>query len=315
MQTIGEWWMWLGFFTLVIGMLLVDMFVYGGGKAHRVSTREALLWSGIWIATALIFNFLLWRYLDYQHHPELATQKSLEFFTGYLIEKALSMENIFVFVMIFNYFAVPKEYQRRVLLYGVWGAIILRLTLILAGIWAINQFSWILYIFGIFLIFTAIKMLFFAKESPDLSQNLILKWMRRHLRITERYEDERFFIRQNQHTYVTPLFVVLVLIEISDVIFAVDSVPTIFAITSDPFIVLTSNIFAILGLRALYFLLANIIDRFYLLKYGLALILIFIGTKMLVAYWYKISIPITLAVILSLLISFILLSWYKTKQR
>lgn len=314
MHSIGEWWMWLAFFIIVLGMLAVDMFLLGGQKAHRVSTKEALSWSIVWLLIALGFNCLLWLYLKHQYGLELANQKSLEFFTGYLIEKALSVENIFVFVMLFTYFAVPTEYQRRVLLYGVLGAIVMRLILILLGIWIINQFSWILYFFGVFLIITAFKMLLVADEKLDLSKNLALRWMKNHLRITETYHEEKFFVKINNQRYITPLFIVLVLIEISDLIFAVDSVPTIFAITSDPFIVLTSNIFAILGLRALYFLLANIVDRFYLLKYGLAIILIFIGVKMLIADWFKISILVTLAVIVALLASSILLSLYKTKK-
>jgi tellurite resistance protein TerC len=190
----------------------------------------------------------------------------------------------------------------------------MRMILILLGIWVINQFSWILYIFGVFLIITAIKMLFFAGEKPDLDKNIVLKWMRKHLRITENYHAEKFFVKINQTRYVTPLFLVLILIEISDLIFAIDSVPTIFAITSDPFIVLTSNIFAILGLRALYFLLANSVERFHLLKYGLAIILIFIGTKMLIAAWFKIPVLVTLSVILVILISSILLSLYVTRK-
>lgn len=315
MNTIGEWWMWVGFFIFVGIMLFIDMFVLGGRKAHRVSNKEAFGWSVAWLLIAFVFNFLFWLYVGSKYGYPIANQKSLEFFAGYLVEKALSVENIFVFVLLFSYFSVPVEYQRRVLLYGVLGAIVMRLMLILLGIWAINRFSWIFYIFGIFLIATAVKMLVVADQKPDLSRNIVLRWMRKHLRITEQYHDERFFVKVNNLNYVTPLFVVLVLIEITDLIFAVDSVPTIFAITPDPFIVVTSNIFAILGLRALYFLLANMIDRFHFLKYGLSLILIFIGIKMLLLNWFKIPIGITLIVILSFLLGSIFLSFYRTKNR
>lgn len=242
-------------------------------------------------------------------------KKPLNFFTGYLIEKSLSFDNIFVFLILFEYFAIPAKYQHRVLIYGVIGAIVMRLILILFGIWIVNQFHWILYIFGFFLMITGIKMFIFADKKPELAKNPILHWMRSHLRITHELHGERFFLRKNQLVYVTPLFMVLVLIEISDLIFAVDSIPAIFAITNDPFIVFTSNIFAILGLRALYFLLVNMHKRFYFLKYGLAFILVFVGFKMLIAPWFKIPIFIALGIVMATLVFCILFSiWHRKNE-
>lgn len=314
MQSINEWWLWIGFFIFVIVMLMVDMFVLGGKRAHRVSTRESLGWVIVWVALALMFNLLLWWYLTGSVGPAIANQKALGFFTGYLIELSLSVDNMFIFIMIFRYFAVPAEYQKRVLLYGVLGAIIMRLVMISLGVLLVSKFHWILYIFGIVLVITGIKMLIFANEKPELDKNPILNWMRNHLRVTETFNGEQFIIRKNKLLYVTPLFLVLILIEASDLIFALDSIPAIFAITEDPFIIFTSNIFAILGLRALYFLLANIADRFYFLKYGIALILVFVGFKMLMAYWFKIPIFFALGVVITILMASILLSLIKTSK-
>ncbi|QBS10256.1 drug efflux protein [Legionella israelensis] len=315
MSTVGEWWMWLLFLVIVTLILGLDIFALGGRKAHRVSTREALFWSSVWVATALLFNILLWWYLMQTSTTAIANKKALEFFTGYLVEKSLSTDNIFVFLMIFNYFAIPAKYQRRVLLYGVLGAIFMRLIIILMGIWLIHKFEWILYLFGAFLLITGLRMLILSEKKPDLEQNLILRWMRHHFRITDKLHKERFFIRDKGLFYFTPLFLVLVSIEISDLIFAVDSIPAIFAITHDPFIVFTSNIFAILGLRALYFLLANLVDRFQMLKYGIAVLLAFIGFKMLLAYWIEIPILIILTIILTIIMVSIFLSLINPKQR
>lgn len=312
MTTISEWWMWVGFFVFVLIMLAVDMFLLGGKKAHRVSTREALGWVIVWVTLALTFNLLLWWYLIHTAGHVVANEKALEFLTGYLIEESLSVDNMFIFVMIFNYFAVPAEYQRRVLLFGVLGAIVMRLVMILLGVWAVAHFHWILYIFGIFLMITGVKMFIFANKKPDLDKNPVLRWMQNHLRITSEYHGEKFFIRQNRMLYVTPLFLVLILIEVSDLIFAVDSIPAIFSVTEDPFIVFTSNIFAILGLRALYFLIANMANRFHLLKYGLAFILVFVGFKMIIAHWFKIPVFIALGVVVITLVFCIVLSIYQT---
>nr|WP_183405842.1 TerC family protein [Herbaspirillum sp. SJZ102] len=307
--------MWLGFIVFVLGMLALDMFALGGRRAHRVSPREALGWSLAWVSLALLFAGLMWWYLDANVGREFANQKGAEFLSGYLIEKALSVDNIFVFLMIFSYFAVPPEMQRRVLLYGVLGAIVMRAVMILLGAWLIAQFSWILYLFGAFLVFTGVKMLVFADKEPDLGDNPLLRWLRGHLKISKEYDGEKFFTVQNGVKYFTPLMLVLLLIELSDLIFAVDSIPAIFAITKDPFIVFTSNMFAIMGLRALYFLLADSAERFHLLKYGLALVLLFVGVKMLAAYWFHIPVVWSLAVVGAILLVSIILSLLLSRDK
>ena len=306
--------MWGGFIVFVLLMLAVDMFLLGGRHAHKVSVKEALGWSLLWVALSFAFAGLMWWYLDGSAGRAVANTKALEFITGYLIEKSLSVDNIFVFLMIFSYFAVPAEYQRRVLLYGVLGAIVLRAIMILLGAWLVAEFHWILYVFGLFLLVTGFKMLVFADKEPNLESNPALKWMRKHLRITPDYHAEKFTVIINGVRWFTPMFLVLVLIETSDVIFAVDSIPAIFAITTDPFIVFTSNIFAIMGLRALYFLLADMASRFHLLKYGLALVLVFVGAKMLVAYWYKVPIGLALGVVGIILLASVLASLAATRK-
>ena len=300
--------MWGGFAAIVILLLLVDLLFVGGGKQHKVSLKEAATWSLIWIGVALLFNGAIWWYLDANAGRELANQKAMEFFTGYLIEKALAVDNVFVWLMLFGYFAIPGELQRRVLLYGVLGAIVMRTGMIFGGSWLISQFHWVLYLFGAFLVLTGAKMLWMADQEPDLATNPLLRWLRGHLKVTDTLHGEKFFVWQQGVRYVTPLFLVLILVEISDVIFAVDSIPAIFAITTDPFIVLTSNIFAIMGLRAMYFLLADFADRFVLLKYGLAVILLFIGAKMLLIDWIHIPIALSLGVVALILIISMLLS-------
>lgn len=298
---IGEPWMWGTFIVFVLVMLALDLFVFGGRKAHRVSVKEAAAWSLVWVALALAFAGLLWWYLKGTAGVEVAEQKSLEFLTGYVIEKSLSVDNVFVFLLIFSAFAVPPEYQRRVLLYGVLGAIVMRAAMILAGAWVVREFSWVLYLFGAFLLVTGIRMLVAVDEKPDLEKNPVLRFARRHLRITDGFRGERFTVREGGVLFVTPLFLALLMVELSDLVFAVDSIPAIFAITSDPFIVFTSNIFAIMGLRALYFLLADVADRFHLLKYGLAMVLSFVGVKMLIAPWYHLPPAVSLAIILTTL--------------
>ena len=296
-ESIGNGWMWAGFFVFVAIMLAVDLFALGGNKAHKVSVKEAAGWSIVWVTIALAFNGLLWWHLDATIGREAANSRGLEFLTGYLIEKALAVDNIFVWLMLFTYFAVPAEYQRRVLLYGVLGAIAMRTVMIFAGAWLISQFHWILYFFGAFLVITGIKMAWMASEAPDLEKNPLLRWMRGHMRIATGFHGERFFIVKKGVRYATPLFLVLVLVEFTDLVFAVDSIPAIFAITTDPFIVLTSNVFAILGLRAMYFLLQGVADRFHLLKYGLAAVLVFVGTKMLIVEWVKIPVALSLGIV------------------
>ena len=306
--------MWAGFIAFVIAMLALDLFVFGGKKAHRVAVKEALAWVIAWVCLALAFAGLLWWYLNDTQGAVVAQRKTLEFLAGYLIEQSLSIDNMFVFVMIFGYFAVPPELQRRVLLYGVLGAIVMRAGMILAGVWLVSQFAWILYIFGAFLVITGIKMLVFAESEPDLEQNPLLRWLRGHLRITEGFRGELFFVRQNGVLWATPMFLVLLLIEASDVIFAVDSIPAIFAVTTDPFIVFTSNIFAIMGLRALYFLLADMADRFHLLKYGLAIVLVFIGGKMLAVPWFHIPIQWSLSIVGCIILIAVVLSLALSKK-
>lgn len=314
-ETVATWWMWVGFVVFVVAMLVLDMFVLGGKGAHKVSAREALGWSVAWVTLALVFNAGLWWYLDGTVGRELANEKALEFLAGYLIEKSLSVDNIFVFLMIFGYFAVPAEYQRRVLLYGVLGAIALRAVMILLGVWLVTMFHWVLYLFGAFLVVTGVKMFLFAEHKPDLERNPVLRWMRGHLKITSGFEGERFFTVREGVRYATPLFLVLVLVEVSDLVFALDSIPAIFAVTEDPFIVFTSNIFAILGLRALYFLLADVADRFHLLKYGLALVLIFVGTKMLIVDWFKIPVTVALGVVATIIATAMILSIAVSRER
>ena len=297
MESIGNGWMWAGFALFVVIACAVDLLLLEKKGAARVTPGQALRWSALWVGLALVFNALLWWYLDGNAGRELANQKAAEFFTGYLIEKSLAVDNIFVFLMLFTYFAVPPELQKRVLILGVIGAIVLRAVMILIGAWLIKEFHWILYLFGAFLLVTGIKMLLFAEASSDLEKNPILKWMRKHLKLTPGFEGEKFWITQNGVRFYTPLFIVMILIGITDVVFAVDSIPAIFAITEDPFIVMTSNIFAILGLRAMYFLLADLKDRFHLLTYGLGVILVFVGTKMLIVDWYKIPVGWSLGIV------------------
>lgn len=312
--SIGEPWMWAVFIAFVLVMLFLDLFVLGGKKAHKVSVKEAALWSLAWFSMALIFNAGLWWVLNGTLGAEVAGKKALEFFTGYLIEKSLSVDNVFVFLLIFAAFHVKPEYQRRVLVYGVLGAIVLRAIMILAGAWVVREFNWVLYFFGAFLVVTGIRMLVMAEKTPDLEKNPVLKFARRHLRISDGDHGEKFSVMKDGVRYFTPLFLVLILIEVTDLVFAVDSIPAIFAITTDPFIVFTSNIFAIMGLRALYFLLADVADRFHLLKYGLAMVLTFIGAKMLIMPWYHVPVGASLAIVAVLIGSSVIASLIATRK-
>ncbi|MEY4593423.1 MAG: hypothetical protein RIR18_2318, partial [Pseudomonadota bacterium] len=296
--------MWAIFIAFVIVALVVDLVALDRKGAKKVSVGEAVRWSLLWVSLALLFDGLLWVWLDHVSGPELANQKATEFLTGYLIEKSLSVDNIFIFLMIFQSFLVPPEQQKRALIIGVIGAIVLRAIMILAGAWLVERFHWILYLFGAFLLFTGVKMFFGGEEEePDLEQNPILRWMRTHLSMTAVFHDHQLTFIRDGVRWFTPLFAVVVLVSITDVIFAVDSIPAIFAITTDPFIVLTSNIFAILGLRAMFFLLADMADRFHLLKYGLAVVLTFIGAKMLIVDFYKIPIGPALGVVAFILLT------------
>ncbi|WP_249979160.1 TerC family protein [Vreelandella olivaria] len=315
MQTMGNGWLWGIFAAIVLVMLAVDLLIFKGGERHRVSLKEAAGWSIAWVSVAVLFGIGLWVYLALTVGRDIANDTALKFFAGYVVEKSLAVDNVFVWMMIFSYFCVPLELQRRVLLYGILGAVFLRTIMILMGSWIISDFHWILYVFGVFLVFTGIKMVRSAEQSEDLEQNPLLKWMRNRFPITPQMVGERFFVVQDGMRMVTPLFLALVLVEISDMIFAVDSIPTVFAITTDPFIVLTSNLFAILGLRAMYFLLADVGDRFSLLKYGLAMILVFIGVKMLVVDWIKVPVWLSLSVIASILTISVVASLIRARKR
>ena len=318
METVGNPWMWVGFTVIVLIMLAIDLFVVGGGKEHRVSMREAATWSCIWVSVAFLFAGALWWHLDGTAGRSVANETALEFITGYLIEKSLAVDNVFVWLMLFSFFAIPLELQKRVLLYGVIGAIVMRTIMIFAGVWLIAKFHWLLYIFGAFLLITGIKMWWFAEEKPDLSNNPVIRWIRGHMNVTNELHGERFFVRKQESgkwvMYATPMFLVLVLVELTDLIFAVDSIPAIFAITTDPFVVLTSNVFAILGLRAMYFLLADMADRFSLLKYGLAVVLIFVGVKMMLIDILKIPVAISLAIVATIIATSVVLSLRKNAR-
>lgn len=311
LPSIGSPFFYTVFFAAVLIMIVIDMVALKQTGSHKVSIKEAGIWSAIWVAVACAFGGWLWWYLatDPAYGEAIANQKTLEFFTGYVIEKSLAVDNIFVFLMIFSFFKVPAEYQRRVLLYGVLGAIVLRTIMVFLGAALVKEFDWILYVFGAFLVFTGLKMMLPEKdEEQDLANNGLLKFLRKHLRMTDEYHGEAFFVVKNGLRYATPMFVVLVFIELSDVVFAVDSIPAIFAVTMDPFIVLTSNIFAILGLRAMFFLLADVADRFHLLRYGLAVVLTFIGFKLLLLKLYHIPVAVSLGVVFSVITASVIAS-------
>lgn len=298
MNTIGTPLLWGSFTLIVIVMLMIDLFGQGKKKGGAMSFKQAAAWSFVWITLSLLFALGLWWYLKDTAGQQVADTQALAFITGYLIEKALAVDNVFVWLMIFSYFSVPVAIQRRVLVYGVLGAIVLRAIMIFTGSWLISEFSWILYVFGAFLLFTGIKMALVKEDDESsIGDKPLVKWIRSHIRMTDNMEGERFFTRRNGVLFATPLFLVLILVEISDVVFAVDSIPAIFAVTTDPFIVLTSNLFAILGLRAMYFLLVNVAERFTMLKYGLAVILVFIGIKMLIVDFYHIPIAVSLGTV------------------
>ena len=301
MDTIAPLWLWIFFVASVLVALFVDFVVLKKQGAHAVGVKEALNWSIVWVLLSFAFNGLFWWAVWQDHGAALANEKSMEFLTGYLIEKSLAVDNIFVFLMIFTYFAVPPEFQKRVLMIGIIGAIVLRTVMILLGAWLIHHFHWVLYLFGAFLVVTGLKMWWAAGQEPDLEANPALKLLRRLMPVSKSFDGERFFTRENGKRIATPLLLVIALVGITDVIFAVDSIPAIFAITTDPFIVLTSNVFAILGLRAMYFLLAAVAAKFHLLSYGLAVILVFIGTKMMLIDVVKIPVAASLAVVVAIL--------------
>ncbi len=297
---------WIGFHIFIFLMLAIDLGVFHK-KTHKVPVKEAIIWSIVWISLAILFSICipLFIYPD----PDQGKTKALEFLTGYVIEYSLSVDNIFVFILIFSYFKVDDRYQHKVLFWGILGALIMRAIFIFAGVALINRFHWIVIIFGVFLIFTGIRMMF-QKEAPaDPEKNPIVRFFRKFLPVTNEFHGDRLFIKQNRRLYATPLFLVLVIIETSDLIFAVDSIPAILAISKDTFIVYTSNIFAILGLRSLYFAVAGIMGYFRYLKIGLAFVLTFVGLKMLMAFiHFEIPIVLSLIIIISILLISILSS-------
>jgi tellurite resistance protein TerC len=308
-STVAPAWLWATFVAIVLAALFIDFVVLKKQGAHEVGVREAVNWSIVWVLASFAFNGLFWWAVkDTTGSTAMANEKSLEFLTGYLIEKSLAVDNIFVFLMIFTYFAVPPAYQKRVLMIGIIGAIVLRTVMILVGGWLLQQFHWILYVFGAFLILTGAKMWWAAGKEQTLDDNPALKLLRKWLPVSRHYDGEKFWTVENGKKIATPLFMVICLVGLTDVIFAVDSIPAIFAITSDPFIVLTSNVFAILGLRAMYFLLAAVASKFHLLTYGLAVILVFIGTKMVLIDIYKIPVLVSLGVVVGILAVTMLLS-------
>ncbi|MCS5771329.1 TerC family protein [Klebsiella variicola subsp. variicola] len=314
MNTVGTPLLWGGFAVVVAIMLAIDLLLQGRRGSHSMTMKQAAGWSILWVTLSLLFNAAFWWYLVQTQGRAVADPQALAFLTGYLIEKALAVDNVFVWLMLFSYFAVPPALQRRVLVYGVLGAIVLRTIMIFAGSWLISQFDWLLYVFGAFLLFTGVKMALAKEDESGIGDKPLVRWIRSHLRMTDKIESERFFTRKNGVLFATPLLLVLILVELSDVIFAVDSIPAIFAVTTDPFIVLTSNLFAILGLRAMYFLLAGVAERFSMLKYGLSVIPVFIGVKMLIVDFYHIPVAISLGVVGGILAVTLLINAWVNKQ-
>ena len=314
METLASPLLWTAFALSVFVALAIDFMGLNNKQQQTVSFKSAAIWSLVWFSLALAFGGLLWWETSSALGSVIANEKAAEYFTGYLVEKSLAVDNVFVFLMIFSYFALPIHLQRRVLLYGILGAIILRAVMIFVGGWLLTEFHWLMYVFGAFLILMGFKMWQGADEDANLADNKLLNWLKSHIPLSKNYDGEKFFTWENGKRVATPLFLVLVFVELSDVIFAVDSIPAIFAITSDPFIVLTSNIYAILGLRAMYFMLAGVSDKFSLLNYGLAIVLVFIGTKMLLLDVFKIPALVSLVVIVSILAVTMWLSLRKAKK-
>ena len=315
MHTIGNVWLYLAFFGLVAVMLLIDFLGFRQKQDQEVKLKTAAYWSIAWVSVATLFGAGLWLYLQQTAGITLANSKVMEYFAGYLLEKSLAIDNVFVWLMIFAAFAIPPNLQRKILLYGVLGAIVLRTLFIFIGAWFVQEFSWVLYIFGAFLLYTGFKFLQGQEQQSNIEEMALLKWLRKHIRITPQLDGQKFFVRQNGLLWATPLFLVLILVEVSDVIFAVDSIPAIFAVTSDPFIVLTANLMAILGLRAMFFLLAGAATKMHYLPYGLGIILIFIGFKMLMLDLFHMPIWLSLGfIIITLAITAGLSIRYNQKQ-
>jgi tellurite resistance protein TerC len=306
----AQFWLWTGFAIFVLGMLSLDLGVFHR-KAHTISFKEAFTWTWVWVSLAALFGLGVWHFEG--------QRKAVEFYTGYLIELSLSADNVFVFVLIFTYFAVPQKYQHKVLFWGVLGALVMRVLMIAIGASLIQKFGWLLYPFGVFLIFTGIKMVFSKEKQLHPEQNPLVRWVTRRVPVTADYREDRFFVRNDGKRSATPLFVVLLCVEVSDLVFAVDSIPAIFAVTLDPFIIYTSNVFAIMGLRSLYFVLAKIVDKFYYLRTGLGVVLGFVGVKMLLAHTdHEIDTPVALCVVGGVLVlalaASLLRAWFRTRQ-
>jgi tellurite resistance protein TerC len=298
-------WLWVGFNVFVLAMLALDLGVFHR-KAHVVKLKESLVWTAVWVLLALVFNAGVWYYAG--------SQKALEFLTGYLIEKSLSVDNVFVFALLFSYFAVPTLYQHKVLFWGVLGALVMRAVMIVLGTALITKFTWVIYIFGAFLVLTGIKMIVKREEEIHPERNPVVRWFKKLVPVTNDYRGDHFFVTQDGRRWATPLFVVLLLVEMSDLIFAVDSIPAIFAVTNDPFIVYTSNVFAILGLRSLYFALAGVMDKFHYLKIGLGVVLAFVGVKMILAHTaYKIDTLVALLIVVLVLAVSVIASLLRPK--
>lgn len=298
---------WIIFSIVIAVMLMIDLYVTDHRRG-KITLKASLIWSGIWIVTALLFNVFLYFYLEQGH------QKAIEFLTGYIIEKSLSVDNLFVFLMIFSVMNVKPEHQPHILKWGILGAIFFRIIFILAGVALINLFHPIIYIFGALLLYAAYKMAFGGDEKIDVENNWLIKIFIKYFKLKPEYEGRKFFIKENGKRYITTMFLTLLLIESSDIVFAIDSIPAIIAITHDTFIIISSNIFAILGLRALYFALAGLVDLFKYLKYGVALLLFYVGIKMLISDWYKIPTEISLIIIITILTFSILLSLIRKRK-
>lgn len=315
MQPVANLWLWIGFSIFLCVALTMDMH-YAAKVRDRSgrNMRQALALTLMWVALALIFNLFLWGYLHLTTTAEFAHTQSLAFLTGYVIEKSLSVDNLFVFYLVFHQFRVPPQYQQRVFSYGIWGAIIMRLGVILIGTWLVSHFHWLLYLMGVFLFLTGMKLCFSVEKEKDLAETAIIRLVKRFYKVTPQFHGEAFFVREGKRWVMTPLFLALIFIELSDLVFAFDSIPAIFAITQDPFLVWSSNVFAILGLRALYFVLAQMIEKLKYLKYGIALILSFVGLKMMIEPYFKIPTATSLLTVLTIIVVFTTISVWKTTK-
>ncbi|MDT9587097.1 MAG: TerC/Alx family metal homeostasis membrane protein [Candidatus Arsenophonus melophagi] len=315
MYTVDKAVLWATFIIFITIMLLIDFYIQGKNKERQIIIKEAVTWSFIWIILTLLFVIGLWVYFKHTTSLTVANHKAMDFLTSYLLEKALAIDNVFVWLMLFNYFLIPVNLQRQILIYGVLGTILLRTMIIFTGSWLISRFQWIFYFFGILLLFTGIKMVFFKEHHQSINTNPLVKWLAFRLRMTNTLHGKYFFIRQNDAVVATPLLMVLILVEISDIIFALDSIPVIFSVTTDPFILLTSNLFAILGLRAMYLILSGIATRVPMLKYGLSIILIFSSIKMLLKDILHIQPMMSLSIVVGILTLTICMNHFMNRNK